>query len=87
MSNKCILLLIGLNNMFDSDITLNSDSNANNTHTLDNMNNTIDIAMNSNESNTNMDEYVYEILDEDYLKENNNTHITQDLDIVNMSIK
>jgi len=51
------------------------------------MNNTIDIAMNSNESNTNMDEYVYEILDEDYLKENNNTHITQDLDIVNMSIK
>jgi len=85
MSNKCILLFIGLKNMFDSDITLISDSNANNT--LDNMNNTIDIAMNSNESNTNMDEYIYEILDEDYLKENNNTHITHDLDVVNMSIK
>jgi len=84
MSNKCILLFIGLNNMFDSDITLNSDSNANNT--LDNMNNTIDIAMNNNESNTNTDEYIYEILDENYLKENN-THITHDLDVVNMSIK
>ncbi|XP_018392759.1 PREDICTED: uncharacterized protein LOC108771855 [Cyphomyrmex costatus] len=77
----------GLNNMFDSD-TIILDSDSTNIFTsVSNANNTLDSVTNStmdhnNESDSNTEECcMYEVLEEDYSKEMNNTHTTYNIDV------